>query len=88
MSDAPRGAYSAVADRQLDDLESTDPALYADILTMCELIFVDTGRARAMSAAVQTAEGIIFRLAVPDRHSYKVLWSSSGPRIEAIFPYA
>jgi hypothetical protein len=40
-----------------------------------------------MSAAVQTADGIVFRLAVPGRHPYKVFWSSDGPRIEAIFPY-
>ncbi len=81
------GAYSEIADQQLDDLERSDAALYNDILTVCELVFTDPGRAQSMSAAVQTEHGIVFRLAVPGRHPYKVFWSSDGPRVEAIFPH-
>jgi hypothetical protein len=81
------GEYSEIADQQLDNLEERDPTLYNDVLTMCEAIFLTPGRAQSMSAAIQTEHGIIFRLAVPGRHPYKVFWTSSGPRIEAIFPY-
>jgi hypothetical protein len=82
-----KGEYSLVADQQLDDIEATDTDLYNDVLIVCESIFIDPARAQSMSAAVQTREGIVFRLAVPGRHPYKVFWSSAGPRIEAIFPY-
>jgi hypothetical protein len=81
------GEYSEIADRQLDNLEERDPTLYNDALTVCEAIFLTPGRAQSMSAAIQTEHGIIFRLAVPGRHPYKVFWTSSGPRIEAVFPY-
>jgi hypothetical protein len=81
------GGYSEIADEQLNAIELRDPALYNDILTVCELVFTDRGRAQSMSAAVRTAQGIVFRLAVPGRHPYKVFWSSDGPRIEAVFPY-
>lgn len=89
MSDAygsAEGEYSEVADAQLDELESNDPALYNDVLIVCETIFTDASRAQFMSAAIQTNEGIVFRLAVPGRHPYKVFWTSAGPRIEAVFP--
>ena len=79
--------YSEVADEQLDALEASDPDLYNDLLGVCDAIFEAPGHAQSMSAAVQTADGIVFRLAVPGRHPYKVFWSSSGPRIEAVFPY-
>lgn len=81
------GEYSEVADDQLTELEANDPALYNDVLTVCEAIFVDASRAQSMSAAIQTSEGIVFRLAVPGRHPHKVFWRSAGPRIEAVFPY-
>ncbi len=81
------GAYSQVADQQLDEIEAADVSLYNDILTVCELIFTDPSRAQSMSAAVRTEQGIVFRLAVPGRHPYKVFWSSADPRVEAIFPY-
>ena len=81
------GEYSEVADAQLDELEESDPDLYNDVMDVCEAIFARPARAQGMSAAVQTADGIVFRLAVPGRHPYKVFWSSDGPRIEAIFPY-
>ncbi len=84
---ATEGEYSEVADEQLDQLEATDTGLYNDILTVCEAIFADASHAQSMSAAVRTDEGIVFRLAVPGRHPYKVFWSSTGPRIEAVFPY-
>lgn len=89
MSDdnATEGEYSAVADEQLDELEASDPRLYNDILTVCESIFAHASSAQSMSAAIQTDQGVVFRLAVPGRHPYKVFWSSAGPRIEAVFPY-
>ena len=90
MSDdveAVDGSYSAVADEQLDEIDARDASLYNDILTVCELIFTDPSRAQSMSAAVRAEHGIVFRLAVPGRHPYKVFWSSAGPRIEAVFPY-
>jgi hypothetical protein len=85
--EAPEGEYSEVADEQLDELQASNEALYNDILIVCESIFANAVRAQSMSAAIQTGEGIVFRLAVPGRHPYKVFWSSSGPRIEAVFPY-
>ena len=90
MSDdveAVDGSYSAVADEQLDEIDARDASLYNDILTVCELIFNDPSRAQSTSAAVRAEHGIVFRLAVPGRHPYKVFWSSAGPRIEAVFPY-
>lgn len=84
---AAEGGYSAIADKQLDAIEVEDPALYNDVLTVCEFVFTDPARAQSMSAAVRTEQGIVFRLAVPGRHPYKVFWSSQGPRVEAVFPY-
>lgn len=81
------GEYSEVADQQLTELEANDPALYNDVLTVCEAIFADASRAHSMSAAIRANEVIDFRLAVPGRHPYTVFWSSAGPRIEAVFPY-
>ena len=88
-SDAPiaEGDYSEIADAQLDELEHTDGALYNDILTVCEQIFLNPARARSMSAAITSSNGIVFRLAVPGRAPSKVFWSADGPRIEAVFPY-
>ena len=82
------GQYSEIADQQLDDLEAQDPELYSDVIDVCEALFTSPSRAQGMSAAVQTSDGIVFRIAVPGRHPYKVFWTSEGPRIEAIFPYA
>jgi hypothetical protein len=82
------GDYAEVANEQLDELEAAEPQLYNDILTVCELIFNSPERAQSMSTAIRTDEGIRFRLAVPTRHPYKVFWSSDGPRIEAVSPYA
>lgn len=84
---AVEGAYSQVADEQLDAIERTDAALYNDLLTICEFVFTEPMRAQSMSAAVRTDHGIVFRLPVPGRHPYKVFWTSNGPRIEAVFPY-
>lgn len=81
------GCYSEIADEQLDDIERSDAELYNDILTVCEQIFVAPGRARSMSAAIQTDDGIVLRLPVPGRPPYKVFWVPDGPRIEAVFPY-
>lgn len=79
--------YSQIADRQLDELQAAEPELYNDILTICELVFEQPGRARAMSSAVLTPDGIVLRLAVPGRFPYKVFWTADGPRIEAVFPH-
>ena len=86
MAEEPSG-YSEIADRQLDDLQASDADLYNDILTVCEFVFDQPGRAQAMSTAVQTRDGIVFRLAVPGRFPYKVFWTSAGPRVEAVFPH-
>ena len=85
-SDGIKGEYSEAADEQLTELEATSPDLYNDVLTVCEATFAHTTYAQSMSAAVQTDSGIVFRLAVPGRHPYKVFWTSTGPRIEAVFP--
>lgn len=79
--------YSEVADHQLDAVQESDPDLYNDILTICELVFDHPSQAQAMSTAVRTPGGIVLRLAVPGRLPYTVFWTSSGPRIEAVFPH-
>lgn len=82
--------YSQIADEQLDELEQqTDPDLYNATLDACQLIFEATGLAQSNSSAIQTAEGIRFRLPVAGHPPYKVFWSltGSGPRIEAVFPH-
>jgi hypothetical protein len=79
--------YSEVADEQLDQIQGRDSDLYNDILTICELIFTQPARAQSMSTAISTQDGIVLRLAVPGRAPYKVFWSSTEPRIEAVFPH-
>ncbi|MCW2844934.1 MAG: hypothetical protein JWN22_2850 [Nocardioides sp.] len=84
------GAYSEVADEQLDAWESGDDAdLYNAALDACELIFSATGHAQARSSAIRTEEGIRFRLPIAGHPPYKVFWSGTedGPRIEAVFPH-
>lgn len=80
--------YSEIADAQLDALELDDPHAYRDTLTMCGLIFDHPGRAQAMSSAIATDRGIVFRLTVPGRHPLRIFWTSlgagDGPRIEAV----
>lgn len=83
----PKGAYSVIADEQLNRLEASDPLLYNDLVTICEEIFLHPDRAQSQSAAVRTADGIVLRYAVPGRYPYKVFWRRSDPRIEAVFPY-
>lgn len=81
-------SYSEVADGQLDEIEATDVDLDNDVLTVCELIFTHPDRAQSMSTAVHTKEhGIVLRLPVPGRAPYKVFWTTSGPRVEAVFPH-
>ena len=81
-------AYSTVADEQLDALEQADPDAYADVLTLCGLIFDHPGRAQAMSSAITTAGGIVLRLAVPGRGALRIFWTARGadgaPRVEAV----
>lgn len=83
----PVHAYSTVADAQLDALEARDPALYNDVLTVCESIFAHTSWARSLSTAVSTEHGVVLRVAVPGRYPYKVFWTPADPRIEAVFPH-
>ncbi len=82
------GDYSQVADAQLDELErGGDADLYNAILDAIELIFRVPGQAQALSTAVTTSAGIALRLPVAGHPPYKVFWTTSGPRIEAIFPH-
>ena len=83
-----RGAYSEIADAQLDELEAgPDADLYNAVLDACELIFRYPQKAQALSTAIRTKDGIRFRLPVTGHPPYKVFWSSDGPRIEAVFPH-
>lgn len=82
------GDYSEIADAQLDALEAgPDVEQYNAVLDACGLIFRMPGQAQSLSTAVTTREGIRMRLPVPGHARYKVLWSSNGPRIEAVFPH-
>lgn len=82
------GDYSEVADEQLDALEAgPDVELYNATLVACEVIFSDPARARSLSTAITTPEGIRFRLPVVGHPPYKVFWSSEPPRIEAVLPH-
>lgn len=87
MSGETVESYSEVADEQLDEIQARDPDLYKDILTICELIFTQPARAQSMSTAISTQDGIVLRLAVPGQAPYKVFWTSTEPRIEAVFPH-
>lgn len=80
-------SYSEVADGQLDEIAASDPDVYNDVLTVCELIFDNAARAQSMSTAIQTHDGVVLRLAVPGRYPLKVFWTSAGPRVEAVFPH-
>lgn len=79
--------YSEIANEQLDEIEASDADLYNDICVLCEFILDHPDKAQSLSSALTTKDGIRFRLAVPGHHPYKVFWSSSGPRVEAVFPY-
>lgn len=88
MKSAKAGAYSEVADSQLDELEAgTDAGLYNAVLVNCDFIFRKPGQAQANSTAIRSDEGILFRLPVPGYPPYKIFWSPTGPTIEAVFPY-
>ena len=62
-------SYSEVADQQLDAPQASNPDLYNDVLTVCELVFNQPGDAQAMSAAVHTPDSNVLRLAVPRQGS-------------------
>jgi len=82
------GAYSQVADAQLDELErGPDPGLYNAVLDACELIFRAPELAQQRSTAITTRNGIRLRLPVAGHPPYKVFWSTDGPRVEAVFPH-
>lgn len=87
MSEGVVESYSEVADAQLDEIQAQDPHLYNDILTICELIFMQPARAQSMSAAISTQDGNVLRLGVPGHAPYKVFWTTTEPRIEAVFPH-
>lgn len=88
MTDLEAGDYSEIANAQLDALEAgPDVALYNAVLDMCELILRHPSQAHSVSTAITTDAGIRLRLAVADHPPYKVFWSTTGPRIEAIFPH-
>ena len=85
------GSYSAIADLQLDELElGTNHLLFNGALDACELIFRAPRLAQSKSSAINTADGIRFRLPIVGHPPFKVFWqhTDSGPRIEAIFPHA
>jgi hypothetical protein len=83
-----RGAYSRIADEQLDALEAgPDADLYNAVLDACELVFRAPSIAQQHSTAITTSEGVRFRLPVAGHPPYKVFWSSEGPRVEAVFPH-
>jgi len=83
-----KGAYSQVADEQLDALEAGDDAeLYNAVLDACALIFEYPEKAQSLSTAITKAEGIRLRLPVAGHPPYKVFWSSERPRIEAVIPH-
>lgn len=83
------GAYSQVADDQLDLLErGADIALYNAVLDACELVFRLPGKAQALSTTIISSTGeTVLRLPVAGHPPYKVFWTSDGPRIEAVFPH-
>jgi hypothetical protein len=88
--DDSHSAYSAVADEQLGTLEAGgERDLYNATLDACDLVVRATGLARSRSTAIQTAEGVRFRLPIAGHPPYKVFWSHTdgGPRIEAVFPH-
>jgi hypothetical protein len=83
-------SYSAVADAQLDEIEAgVDPDLYNAILETCHLIFALPDVAQSRSSAIQTDQGIRFRIPVRGHWPYKVFWSrpEDAPRVEAVFPH-
>lgn len=61
--------------------------LYDALLDVSEFVLAHSAQAQSRSSALTTAEGIRFRLAAPGHHPCKVVWSSDGPRIEAVFPF-
>lgn len=83
------GAYSAAADEQLDALErDSDAQLYNAVLDACELIFRLPAKAQSFSTAIVTSGGAtVMRLPVAGHPPYKVLWTTAGLRIEAVFPH-
>jgi hypothetical protein len=78
--------YSEIANEQLNEIEASDVDLYNDVCVLCEFILDHPDKAESLSSALTTKDGILFRLAVPGHHPYKVFWSSSAPCIEAVFP--
>jgi hypothetical protein len=80
--------YSEIANDQLDEIEdSGDPGLCDAILVVCEFVLDHPAEAQSRSSALTTKDGICFRLSVPGQHPYKIFWTRSRPRIEAVFPY-
>lgn len=83
------GDFSEVAIGQWEVLErGADAALFNAVLDACDLVFRLPGKAESLSTTIVTADGgTVLRLPVAGHPPYKVLWSSAGPRIEAVFPH-
>ncbi len=82
--------YSALANRQLDEIEATDPDLYDALIQACEFVLDHPLRATAASQSVAVTkpkETILRRFAVVGRSPWKIFWDPAGPRIEAVFEY-
>lgn len=71
-------------ERYESGLDLNDAALDA-----CDLIVHATGLAQSRSTAIQTTDGIRFRLPIVGHPPYKVFWAHTddGPRVEAVFPH-
>jgi hypothetical protein len=85
------GSYSEVADEQLNLLEAADDLdLYNAAVDAGALAFQAPGLAQARSTAIQTEDGIRFRLPIAGHPPYQVFWSHAedGPRIEVVFPHS
>jgi len=81
-------AYSEVAWAQLDELAAGPYFdLYNAVLDACALVLEVPDQMRKHSTSVTTREGVVLSLPVTGYGPYKVFWSTSGPRIEAVFPY-
>ena len=86
--EAESDTYSPIANEQLDQLaETLDAEQYNRILDACELILDLPQEAQKRSSATTITSGII-ALGLPVVGSrYRVFWTSTPPRVEAVFEY-
>lgn len=79
------GDYSAVADEQLDALETgPDPDLYNRILDACDLISGHPEPAQLHSSTIVTGDGRTLLVLPVVGGANRVFWSSGPLRIEAV----